>query len=298
MDREWFVTFDGTKLSLAIWDIKTPVGIIQIIHGMNEHIARYDEFAKACNARGYIVVGNDLRGHGLTAGSREKVGKADYDIFSKTLEDEINITSYITEKYKLPIIILGHSYGSFLTQKYIQVEKAVNVKAFILSGSGKIDSLSVKMGRLISGLGKKNSAAKIIAKMTFGAYDKKIKQGKNAWLTHDDKIVAAYNNDEYIISAFSYGFYRSFFKGLDGLYRKQFEKMDAQTNILILSGSNDAMGAFGKFPRLLNKAYQKIGLKKVELKIYEGMRHEILNEFGKEKVYNDILTYCGRILNA
>ena len=84
MQREWFVASDGTRLNLAVSETANARCVIQLIHGMNEHMGRYEDFAQFCNSKGVIVVGEDHRGHGLTAGSRELVGKADYDIFEKT----------------------------------------------------------------------------------------------------------------------------------------------------------------------------------------------------------------------
>lgn len=297
MQREWFVTNDGMRLSLSVFETHNARCVVQLIHGMNEHMGRYQEFANFCNSKGIIVVGDDHRGHGLTAGSRDLVGKADYDIFEKTLIDELEITAYIKDKYKLPIIILGHSYGSFLAQKYIQTQSAQDVAGFILTGTGKLSILSILFGRVVSRFGSIDKEAKLIAKLTFGAYDKKLKIGHNDWLTCDPEIVAKYNNDEYIISAFSYGFYRSFFKGLMSLYRKSFYEIDKNTKIYIKCGQKDGVGAWGKYPNALYKAYKKIGLKNVDIKLYENMRHEILNEVERQDVFNDILLDINKIIS-
>lgn len=297
MKREWFETSDQTKLSLAVWETSSPKCVVQIIHGMNEHMGRYQEFAEFLNTQGFIVAGDDHRGHGLTAGQREKVGKANYDIFEKTAQDQIEITQHLKKTYNLPIIILGHSYGSFLAQKYMTTSSAKEVQGFILTGTGKLDSLSVLFGRLVAQLNNPEKDALLIKKLTFEAYDKKLKGSQNSWLTQDQSIVDKYNNDEFIVPVFSYGFYRSFFKGLSKLWGRAMKSVDKSTKIAILCGSEDGVGAWGKYPKALYKRYKKIGISNIHLKIYEKMRHEVLNEIQRTQVFQDIASYINQFLN-
>ncbi|HEY8419013.1 MAG TPA: alpha/beta fold hydrolase [Clostridia bacterium] len=298
MKREWFEASDQTKLSLAVWEIPNPKCIVQIIHGMNEHMGRYDEFARFLNNQGFLTAGDDHRGHGLTAGERAKVGKANDDIFEKTAQDQVEITQYLKNTYNLPVIVLGHSYGSFLAQKYMTMAAAKDVAGFILTGTGKLDMLSVFFGRLIAVLSNPEKDAVLVKKMTFEAYDKKLKGGPNSWLTHEQEIVDKYNSDEFIVPVFSYGFYRSFFKGLSRLWGKALKNIDKSTKVAILCGSQDGVGAWGKYPRALYKKYKKLGLKDAYLKIYDNMRHEILNESSRLEVYQDIAGFINQFLNA
>lgn len=298
MKREWFEASDQTKLSLAVWEIPNPKCIVQIIHGMNEHMGRYDELARFLNNQGFLTAGDDHRGHGLTAGERAKVGKANDDIFEKTAQDQVEITQYLKNTYNLPVIVLGHSYGSFLAQKYMTMAAAKDVAGFILTGTGKLDMLSVFFGRLIAVLSNPEKDAVLVKKMTFEAYDKKLKGGPNSWLTHEQEIVDKYNSDEFIVPVFSYGFYRSFFKGLSRLWGKALKNIDKSTKVAILCGSQDGVGAWGKYPRALYKKYKKLGLKDAYLKIYDNMRHEILNESSRLEVYQDIAGFINHFLNA
>ena len=297
MKREWFITSDQTKLNLAIWEIPAPKCIIQIIHGMNEHMGRYQEFAEFLNAQGFLVAGDDHRGHGLTAGQRGKIGKADYDIFEKTMQDQIEITQYLKKTYNLPVVAIGHSYGSFLAQKYMTAPAAKQVAGFILTGTGKLDYFSVLFGRIISLLQSPNKDARLVKKLTFEAYDKKLKGSQNAWLTQDQAIVEKYNNDEFIVPVFSYGFYRSFFKGLLGLWGKSLKNIDKSTKIAIFCGQQDGVGAWGKYPKALYNKYKKLGIKDVQIKIYDKMSHEILNEIQRPSVYKDIVSCINCFLN-
>ncbi|HEY8423632.1 MAG TPA: alpha/beta hydrolase [Clostridia bacterium] len=296
MKREWFTASDQTKLSLAVWEVPDPKCVVQIIHGMNEHMGRYDEFAQFLNSQGFLAAGDDHRAHGLTAGERSKVGKADYDIFEKTVQDQIEITRYLKNTYNLPIIVLGHSYGSFLAQKYMTMAAAKEVSGFILTGTGKLDKLSVLFGRIVSGLQNPDKDAFLIKKLTFEAYDKKLKGGLNSWLTNEQSIIDKYNSDEYIVPVFSYGFYRSFFKGLWGLWGKALKNIDKSTKVAVLCGAQDGVGAWGKYPKALYNEYKKLGIE-AYLKIYDNMRHEVLNETNRAQVYQDVVSFINKFIN-
>jgi alpha-beta hydrolase superfamily lysophospholipase len=298
MKREWFETSDQTKLSLAIWETPNPKCVVQIIHGMNEHMGRYDEFARFLNNKDILVAGDDHRGHGLTAGERAKVGKTKEDIFEKTAQDQIEITQYLKKTYNLPVIVLGHSYGSFLAQKYMTMAAAKDVAGFILTGTGKLGLASVLFGRAIAALNNPEKDAVLIKKVTFEAYDKKLKGGINSWLTHEQEIVDKYNSDEFIVPVFSYGFYRSFFKGLSRLWGKALKNIDRSTKVAILCGAQDGVGAWGRYPKALYKKYKNLGIKDAYLKIYDNMRHEILNETLRVDVYQDIAGFINKFLNA
>ena len=121
--------YNDFELCCYVWDkVEKPTGIIQIIHGMQEHAKRYAEFAKFLNSKGYIVFASDLRGHGQTALMNNlPFGYSDGDIFMEIVQDQIIITDYLKEKFNLPITIFGHSFGSFITQKYL-VENGFKIK--------------------------------------------------------------------------------------------------------------------------------------------------------------------------
>ena len=92
-----FTAKDGKTIFCSLWDeVKKPIGVVQLIHGMDEHVRRYDRFAKFLNRNGYIVFGDDHRAHGRTAGSIENIGKpnGDPDLFASIVYDEIAITKY------------------------------------------------------------------------------------------------------------------------------------------------------------------------------------------------------------
>ena len=118
MKTEIFTAADGKAISLKIWDeASEPRMVLQLVHGMAEHVSRYNDFAEYLNSCGIIVAGDDHRAHGDT--DPDALGLAgEGDLFHKTVEDEKGITALLKERYGLPVVIMGHSYGSFLTQRY------------------------------------------------------------------------------------------------------------------------------------------------------------------------------------
>ena len=121
--------YQDYESSCYIWDkVENAIGVVQIIHGMQEHAKRYNNFAKFLNSKGYIVFASDLRGHGLTTLiNNGQFGYSDGDIFMEIVNDQIIFTEYLNNKYKLPISIFGHSFGSFITQKYM-IENSFKIK--------------------------------------------------------------------------------------------------------------------------------------------------------------------------
>jgi len=296
MDQGFLKSYDGEKIYVYAWkDVKNPKGIVQIFHGMAEHAKRYDDFAKFLNSQGYIVFADDHRGHGLTAGDPENVGKykSTSNIFYDTLLDELFISKNLVDEYKLPLYVFGHSYGSFLCQAYI--EKSQYYKKAIMCGSALMkDRFDVKMGKLFSILTKKfkgsDAPAKLIAKMSFGKYDKQVKTG--SWLNTDSIEVEKYYADKYCGKILSAKFYVDFFRTFDWIYNKEhIRKINIDKPLLLIAGKDDPVGSMGKSVQNLYKFYLGLEVKDVEMKLYENARHEILNEPIKKQVYKDILNF-------
>lgn len=294
MKTGFIESFDKRKIWVYVWDdVKNPKAVVQIFHGMAEHAGRYEEFAKKLNSKGYIVVADDHRGHGKTAGSVENLGKYDgSNIFYDTMQDEIYISDLLREEYKLPLFIFGHSYGSFIAQGYIELAKPVS--GVVLCGSacmkGRPDIfLGRKIAKFIMKRKGPDTPANIIAKMSFGSYDKKVKTG--SWLNTDEEEVKKYYADEYCGKTLSAKFYYNFFKALPRIYiKKNLKKIQKDLPMLIISGKQDPVGDMGKSVTKLFKLYNHLELD-VRMRLYENARHEILNEPIKKEVYNSVLTF-------
>ena len=299
-----FYGYKDYKLNLAVWDeVENPKAVVQLLHGMAEHIQRYDDFAKFLNSKGYIVLGDDHRGHGKTAGL-EDLGKVpDGDCFFDTVQDEILITKYATETYKLPVIVFGHSYGSFLTQAYIQRNSGA-IAGAVLCGSACQNGIDVKAGKMLSAVQQtffgKDAPANAIRKMSFGAYDAQfIAENKEfAWGNRDDKEREKYLADPMCNFTLSLGFYKSFFRALSKIYRsKNLSNIRKDLPIFIISGDRDPVGGNGKLVSKLYEMYIDAGLMCVSMKLYPEARHEILNELNKEEVYGDVNDFAETCLS-
>lgn len=282
--------FEGKELACYIWDdCVAPKGVIQIIHGMQEHAKRYDGFAQYMNRMDYIVFASDLRAHGKTAGSVEKLGHTNTDLFAEVVQDQIMIAKRLKKDYKKPIIVLGHSFGSFITQRLIQLSDIPS--KVILSGTAYTKTCQIKLGKFFANhICNKQGAdapAKIIEDMSFRKYGKKFLNGN--WLSRDEKKCKAYREDEYCGTPFPAGFYRSMFNNLLKNY-EQIDQIRPNLPIFIISGDEDAVSKNGKLAEKLCLVYRKAH-KQAEMKIYHGARHELINETNKEEVYNDILDF-------
>ena len=299
-----FTGFNDYPINLAVWDeVEGEIkGVVQILHGMVEHIKRYDEFARFLNAHGYVVLGDDHRGHGVTAqGSLGVV--PDGDCFADTVEDAILIGKYARETYKAPLLVFGHSYGSFLTQRYIQ--KCGEMKAVVLCGSACMDIPDVKAGlcvaKMQAALFGEKKKANLIRKMSFGPYNNAFKEEKkeNAWLTRDEVRREAYNADPMCNYTMSIGFYTSFFSALSKLYSPEaLSGISKDLPVFIISGDRDPVGGMGKLINRLYEVYKDNGLSHVEVKLYPEARHELLNELCREEVMSDVLMFYDGVLNT
>ncbi len=298
--------FDDYRVVMSIWEPDcAPKGIVQIFHGMVEHIDRYEDFAKYLNSKGYIVAGDDHRGHGRTAGV-DYLGKVPFGhTYFDTIDDEKVITSYLKERYgDLPLFVFAHSYGSFLGQGYIQ-QNSHNIDGCILSGSGNMSGIEPKIGRLVANIQHKlygkDKTAEFIKNMTFGAYEKPFKKEKrqNAWLNRDAGECEKYNSDKYCNYTMSLGFYKNFFDGLCRIYKpERLAGIDKRLPIFIISGDKDPVGKMGKSVSKLYDMYNQLGIEDVKIKLYENARHEIVNEINKDEVYADVLEWLDNLAST
>lgn len=290
---------DNRKIFLRIWDnISNVKGVIQIFHGMAEHSGRYDEFAKFLNNHGYVVYADDHRGHGKTERFKENLGYLGDDGFNKIVEDENIITELIKKQYKdIPVYIFAHSFGSFIGQEYI-TRYSKNINGIVLSGSAKQTGLDVKAGNLVAKIQRKfideKKQAKIIDKLSFGTYNKKVKNpiNKFSWLSRDVKEVDKYIKDELCGFISSINFYYNLFNGLNGLYKiNKLKNIDKELPILVLSGDMDPVGKYGKTVKNLYNQYVNLGIKNLSLKLYKEARHELIIETNKEEVNKYLLNW-------
>ena len=295
-------TSDNQEIQVYEWlpDDDTKItGILQIVHGMAEHGKRYTHFAHFLNKQGFVVYASDHRGHGKTAGKVENLGffgkKNGWD---RVIADLKVLSSHIKDKYpELPFFILGHSMGSFLTRKYI-LKSPFKLNGAILSGTGGNPGILGRIGvfitRFLMLFYPKNSQSKLMDKLSFGSFNAKFKPNRTAfdWLSRNDEEVDKYIEDPYCGAIFSLKFFEDMITGLLFVSRQSnVNKTPEDLPIYIFSGSFDPVGNFGKGPTELYGKYKKAGVKDIKIRLYEGARHETLNEINRDEVYNNILQW-------
>lgn len=299
MNGCYFKSHDGKEIFLYTWDkVNNPIGVIQIFHGMAEHSARYDDFAKYLNTKGYIVYADDHRGHGKTARTVDALGYLGENGFDNIVKDEYFITKEIKSKYpSLPIFIFAHSFGSFIGQEYIN-RYSHQINGAIICGSAKQSGLDFRAGLAITNLiklfGDESKQNIFLESIIFGSYNKKIKNNnaKFAWLSHDKTQVQKYENDPYCGTVFTPNFYRNMFIGFKGLYKKEKQNNINKTlPIFIISGKMDPVGKYGKTVEKLFNYYKNLNLTDVSIKLYPNKRHELLNEVNNLEIYDDIFNW-------
>jgi alpha-beta hydrolase superfamily lysophospholipase len=301
MEKTKFVSHDGKEIALFTWaNVTKAKAVVKLAHGMAEHSMRYDAFGQFLNANGYILVSNDHRGHGATSPA-DSLGYADGDMFADNVADQLFLIDALREKYKLPVIMMGHSYGSFVTQAVIEASSKAD--AFILSGSNYMVGLAYTACGLVANYLCKHKGARHpaeeIAKLSFGGYNKKF-GGVNNWLSRDEAEVKKYNDDDWCGFICSAHFYRTFMGGLKKLYTKEnVSAIDSAKPILIVSGAADPVGETSKGVRKLEKFYVKRAkVADVETHLYKDARHELLNETNRDEVSNDILLWLDRVVKV
>lgn len=297
---------DSTELTAYKWEeTQKPdqKAIIQIAHGMAEHILRYDDFANFLTDNGFIVYGNNHRGHGPTAEIQGYF--AEENGFEKVVDDMKQVTNHIEGTYpNVPIFLLGHSMGSFLTRRYIQKYNN-SVAGVILSGTGNDQGLMGKIGLLIAKWSKSRNGATtpspMLDKLVFGNFNKKFKPARTPFdfLTRDDAVVDKYIADEYCGFVCTNGFFVDLISGIDKIHQPaEMLKTPVHLPIYLIAGGQDPVGNYGKGVQQVCNEYKKRGMADVSITLYDGARHEILNETNKQEVYKDILHWLNNQLGG
>lgn len=296
----YYKSSDGiTQIYATIWIPDEIKMVFQIAHGMVEHIERYDDFAKFLNNYGILVLGNDHLGHGNSITSDE-----DFGYFSEengnenVIKDMYSLTKIAKEKYpNLPYIFLGHSMGSYLLREYL-CEYGNELDGAIIMGTGDEKYLKIKGGMAtiekLASIKGWRYRSNIIDRAIFGGFNKKFEPSKTKkdWLTRDEKIVEQYISDEKCNFIFTLNAYYNLLAGVKKLADENYlNKMPKKLPVLLISGEQDPVGNFGKNVLNVYKKFKKIGMENVECKLFKEYRHEILNELGKEDVYNYILDW-------
>ena len=300
--REFFLQHGQTEfLHCCQWEPACqPIGVVQLVHGVAEHIARYDGFARFLADRGYVVVGEDHPGHGKSVPTGEALG-----YLAGGWEAAVRGVHQLYVKTRgafpdLPYFILGHSMGSFLMRTYLYTFHD-DLAGVILSSTGWQNPAVLAAGRAICRtealhLGERQTS-RLLQKLAFGAYNEAFAPNRTAfdWISSDPAAVDQYVADPFCGFDPTIQLYGEMFRGMANNQKAEnLSRMQKQLPVLFLSGALDPVGSQGKGVQKTAEAFRRAGMEDVTVKLYASMRHEPLNEVGREQVYGDILAWLQR----
>lgn len=286
---------DCLQLEVAILEPKEkPKGIVQISHGMSEHKERYYEFMKYLSENGYICVIHDHRGHGASVKNKRDLGYFYTEDINYIIDDLYQITKYIKNKYPdLKINLFAHSMGTLVARGYLK-KYDDKINKMILSGTPTENSmalLGLMIAKFLNIFYKKNVPNKLLNNLTFGNYSKDVNK-KNEWICLNEDIVEAYNKDELCGYIFTTNGFINLYKLMINAFKKNNWNMkNKNLPIYIIAGRNDKVIQNEEKFTKLSKFITERGYKNVQSKLYNDMKHEILNEKNNKIVYKDILDF-------
>lgn len=291
-----------------------PRGILQLVHGMAEHRERYHDFIDYCAEQGFVVIIHDHRGHGASVRSEKDWGYFGPDGINGIIDDVYQVTEYIKERFSgLPLTLFGHSMGSLVVRCYMQ-KYDVAVNGLIVCGSPSkrvgagLGKMVVRFLQIFRGA---KHRSKFVNQLAFGGYNQKSaklarKNGQaidmsrhyptlNSWVVSDPAVVAAYDADPRDGFVFTLNGFETLFGLVQRAYSKKGWVMaNPEAPIFFISGADDpCLISHKDFKKAVNFVRQR-GYQNVTSKLYPGMRHEILNEKGKQEVWQDVMDFVSQ----
>lgn len=287
------------RTAVYLWQPKGQIkGVVQVIHGMREHMGRYNDFARFLTVQGYAVIGHDHMGHGRSGSADAAFGYFGEEGGAVSLVKNCHTITRLAQRLfpQKPVFLLGHSMGSLIGRLYI-LHYPMDIAGFICIGTSG-EKMWAPFGRALSEILIKTRGSKtegkMLDKLTFLDYRRRCRdeQSGMAWLTRDAEIVEKYEWDALIRPYFTNSGFRDLYEIQMAATGKHWaSRVDKTLPILLLSGGNDPLGNYGKGVVQVYERLKLAGALDVECKIYEGARHEILNEINKEEVYYDIFIW-------
>lgn len=273
--------------------------IVQIVHGMAEYVERYEEFARFLTDRGFVVVGEDHMGHGKSVG-----GEGCYGYFCE--QDPATVLVRDVHRLKkatvglfpnIPYVMVGHSMGSFITRNYM-FRYGAGIDGAVIMGTGMQPKAVLVLSRflaavqgMIFGSEKKG---KLLDKLAFGSYNRRVTNPQTPfdWLSRDAERVKQYLKDPMCGFVFTINGFQTLFELISRLYHPEnLERIPKKLPVFLLSGDADPVGDYGKGVRKAYISLRAVGLEDIKVKLYEGGRHELLNEINRQDVMQDVYNW-------
>ncbi len=301
-DRSMIEAADGHRILVNCW---RPEGdaraLIHIFHGLGEHAARYDRFARHCVARGFGVVAHNHRGHGANYATDGLGHYADKDGWDKVISDALQVQTEVMGRFpEVPLILFGHSMGSYIAQSFA-MRHPENIDALALSASTWPNRAQLRVGRMLATIAAwiKGGQAKsdFLNRMGIGDFNKPFLPSRTEfdWLSRDPDEVDKYVADPLCGEPSSNQLWRDLLGGLLEISTIRALSKIPNMPILVMGGAEDPVGGTRGL-NALSRAYQRAGHSEVTLSVYADGRHEMLNETNRDDVTADILDWCDAAL--
>lgn len=292
----------GQELEARKWIPEGKIkGIVQLVHGMAEHIDRYHGVGHALADAGYLVVGHTYLGHGSKAPIHGYFG--DNEGWQFLIDDVEGLRKLIAEEYPdLPYVVLGHSMGSFIVRCYL-TQYGKGLAGSVLSGTGyyskSLVTAGLAMANMVCLCGGKRKPSPLINQIGFATANKPFEPARTPfdWLCRSEEKIDEYMADPNCGFLFTGAGYREMFRGLNRLtHTEKLKDIPSDLPVLFISGANDPIGNMGKGVRKVAADFEKAGMKNVTVKLYPGARHEMFNETNREEAYADLVSWLDRSL--
>ena len=278
-------------------------GIVQLIHGKNEHKGRYKAFMRFLASNGYLTIINDHRGHGESVIEPDDRGYFYQGGTAALVEDlheiTLDVKKYAAEKCgrdDLPLTLLGHSMGSLAARCYIRQYDADISKLCLTGSPSRSDKVrqGLQVIKLLKKLEGKRARSLLAKKLIMGvSYERKYRHEglKNAWTNSEREAVLEHNNDPLCRFNFTLNGYEEMLKMAMLAYTGDYTPQNPDTPVRFFSGEDDPCAlSRQKFVEAM-RLMKSIGYSDVRCLLYKGMRHDILHEKNKMRVYRDILRF-------
>lgn len=300
----YFNSSDGEhKIRTLIWkdDKLTPIGVLQLAHGMAEHIERYEDFARFIASNGFVVCGNDHLGHGKSVNDRSELGFFAEKNGNVRLIDDMHILTKIMKKRypELPYFLFGHSMGSLCARCYTS-HFGDELNGAVYCGTAEIPAAASALGPIIDMLIEKFGPRTVYPKLgelfnNFSSINIPDKTSNIDWLSRNKENREKYAADELCGFTFTLSAYRDVFALASECSAKDWATLVPKgLPIMLISGALDPVGMSGKGVIAASDNLTNAGINPTVI-LYPGDRHEILNEDDKDRVYQDVLSWLNSI---
>ncbi|MDE3735292.1 alpha/beta hydrolase [Pseudomonas resinovorans] len=302
-DAFWLDASDAVPLYVNHWSGEaSPRAVVMLSHGMAEHSGRYARLGEALVAAGFELYALDQRGHGRTAEHGVLGQYAADDGWSKVINDLASLNHHIRQQHpQTPILLLGHSMGSYIGQAYL-MQHSCSLQGAILSGSNYQPVALYRVARLVARFERwrqgKEGRSPLIEFLSFGSFNKAFKPNRTAfdWLSRDPQEVDKYVNDPLCGFRCTNQLWLDLLGGLQNITPpKHLAQIDPDLPLLVIGGERDPVSE-GRRLQDLAAALRRAGLRNVQLNIYPGARHELLNESNRDEVTRDLIDWLEQTL--